>query len=60
MRCSAEINRSSLRWRDRNSPTDPQCQREAVKLGMCGQHYAVAYAAHRRVLARILAIPPRD
>ena len=59
MRCSVEVNKQALRIRDRESPTDPQCQREAVKRGLCGQHYAHAYRDHLRILARILAIPPR-
>lgn len=61
MRCAATVTKQATYFRNRNhDPQDLQCNREAVKLGMCGQHYARAYAAHRRVLARILAIPPHD
>ena len=61
MRCSATIQTRAGQgfYRGKQDP-DHQCKRQAVKLGMCGQHYAVAYAAHQRVLNRILAIPPRD
>ena len=60
MRCQAEVSPSALRIRDRESPTEPQCQREAVRYGLCQQHYAPLRAEHDRVVARILAIPPRD
>ena len=60
MRCSATVTKQATYFRNRHhDPADMRCTRDAVKHNLCGQHYRVARAAHDRVLARILAIPPR-
>lgn len=63
MRCTATVTEHALHLRSRDSEQDPQCHRSAKIGGLCRQHaaaHAQAVAAHHRVLARILAIPPRD
>ena len=38
MRCTAHVTATSVALRSRNSPTDTQCQRQAVRNGLCAQH----------------------
>jgi hypothetical protein len=70
MKCSAPIRPSSLRWRTGESP-ELSCQRQAVTDGLCSQHARVERARrqiehdrlladHRRIVQRIMEIPPRD
>lgn len=67
MRCTATVTGHSVdirSWRDPDQT--PQCRRQAVTEGLCSQHAQVVErererlrADHRRIVNRILEIPPR-
>jgi hypothetical protein len=56
MRCRALVREHALVLRDRESPADDRCLRQALPgRSACLQHARI----HDRIVARILEIPPR-